>query len=244
MHIGVVCEGPTDYPAIICFFGEALKARDINATFNALFPEMDRTRPEAGWANVLLWLKNNPPAKRIQQYFGGGLFGGNLSGEQYDAIIIHLDTDIIEHESFINFARESYNYNISTGGDCEARAAEISAVIQIAADFNSMTQRDQSRHVPTPAVESTENWCVAAFHGQPENFELIRGNELTNRFMAALEMSESRSPQDQYTNVDKDNNRRKRFCERHAGGASRVISGCKQFASALDKLAAIQPTPS
>jgi hypothetical protein len=239
MHIGVVCEGPTDYPAISCFFGEALRARDIEATFKALFPEMDRTRPDGGWANVLLWLKNNPPAKRIQQYFGGGLFGGNLSGDRFDAIIIHLDTDVIEHESFVAFVRESYNHDVSIGGDCDARAAEISAVIEIAADFNSMTQRDQVRHVPTPAVESTENWCVAAFHGQPENFELIRGDELTNRFMAALEKSESRSPQDRYTNVDKDHDRRTRFCERHANGASRIVSGCRQFSLALDKLAAI-----
>jgi hypothetical protein len=105
MEIGVVCEGPTDFPAIVHFFKHALEQKNITAQFRYLHPDMDKTRPDGGWGAVLLWLKNNPPTSRIQKYFGGGLFQGPLNVDPLDAIVIHLDADVLPDKSFINYVK-------------------------------------------------------------------------------------------------------------------------------------------
>lgn len=239
MKIGVVCEGPTDYPAIVQFFRHALLQRNITAEFRSLFPDMDKTRPTGGWANVLLWLQNNPPNSRIQRYFGGGLFGGALAVEQLDAILIHLDADILPSASFINFVQENYNFNVVDVDDPVGRGTQIIKIINLAARFDDMTNADRARHVPAPAVESTETWCVAAFTVPPAEFELLRGAQLTHSFMTALERSEGREPQDIYENIDKNLLRRRRFCETHAASSSRVIQGCQHFSSAIARLVSL-----
>jgi hypothetical protein len=239
MKIGVVCEGPTDYPAIVQFFRHALLDRSIEAEFRSLFPDMDQTRPTGGWASVLLWLKGNPPNSRIQRYFRGGFFGGALATEQLDAIIVHLDADILSNDSFIKFVKSNYNFDVLDSDDPGQRGTQIIEVIRISARFDDMTNADQAKHVPAPAVESTETWCVAAFTVPPTVFENLRGAQLTNYFMTALERSEGREPQEIYNNVDKNLQRRQRFCETHAAGSPRVIHGCQHFASAIMNLAAL-----
>jgi hypothetical protein len=236
MKIGVVCEGPTDYPAIAFFFTHALQVRGIEAEFQLLYPELDQTRPTGGWSNVLLWLQNNPPSSRIQRYFGGGLFGGALAVERLDAIIIHLDVDVLPDFSFINFVKSNYGYDASDSKNPADRAKQITDIISLSARIEEMTVADRNRHVPAPAVESTETWCVAAFTAQPQNLEVLRGASLTNSFMTALERSEGRVPQASYQNVDKNVQRRQRFCETHATGSPRIINGCQHFTSALEKL--------
>jgi hypothetical protein len=239
MKIGVVCEGPTDYPAIVQFFHHALLERSIEAKFCSLFPDMDKSRPTAGWANVLLWLQNNPPSSRIQRYFGGGLFGGALAAEQLDAILIHLDADILPDDSFINFVKNKYDFSVVDADDPVDRGSQITNIIDIAAGNDSMTNVDRAKHVAAPAVESTESWCVAAFTVPPTEFEKLRGAQLTHSFMTALERSEGREPQDIYKNIDKNLRRRERFCETHAAGSARIIHGCQHFSRALAKLEAL-----
>jgi hypothetical protein len=239
MRIGVVCEGPTDYPAIAQFFRHALLEQNIRAEFLSLFPDIDRTQSNGGWANVLLWLQNNPPISRIQKYFKGGLFAGDLASQQLDAIIIHLDADILPNDSFISFVKRKYDINIIDANSPADRGSQIMKVIEIAAGFDSMTKADCARHVPAPAVESTETWCIAAFTLPPTEFEMLRGGQLTHLFMAALERSEGREPQEIYENIDKNPQRRQRFCEQHAVGSARVINGCQHFSSVMAKLQAI-----
>ena len=53
MRLGVICEGPSDYPAMVHFVGAALKNQGIDAVFQSLSPNMDKTRPEGGWGSVL-----------------------------------------------------------------------------------------------------------------------------------------------------------------------------------------------
>lgn len=236
MKIGVVCEGPTDYPAITHFFEHALQERDISAEFQLLYPELDQTRPTGGWANVLLWLKNNPPNSRLQRYFGGGLFGGALSAERLDAIIIHLDADVLPSSSFVNFVKQNYDYDVLDADDPADRAKQITEIINISAQVNDLTNADKAKHIPLPAVESTETWCVAAFTALSQNFETLRGTDLTVSFMKVLERSEGREPQEHYENINKDMQRRKRFCAVHAQGSSRIVNGCQQFSNALDNL--------
>jgi hypothetical protein len=239
MKIGVVCEGPTDYPAIVHFLKHALGQKNIAAQFRALHPEMDKTRPDGGWGTVLLWLKNNPAASRVQKYFGGGLFQGPLNVDPLDAIVIHLDADVLPDMSFINYVKTNYDYATPIVDTPADKAQQIIAIIQLAAGFGEMTDVDKVRHVPTPAVESTEAWCVAAFTGAPGNFETLTGPDLTNAFMDALERSEGRQPQPPYANLDKNLARRKRFCDTHANGSKRIVDNCLQFSAALDRLVAL-----
>jgi hypothetical protein len=202
---------------------------------------MDKTRPEGGWANVLLWLDNHPPDARVQRYFAGGLFAGALSSEPLDAILIHLDSDSIEDKSFREFVLKRYKYELDLSREPDKKAAHIRRVISLAAQLQALTAADAGRHLPAPAVEATETWCVAAFRSRTEDFEALRGEALIDAFMAALERSEGRPPQQHYANIDKSLGRRARFCEKHASGSPRIIRGCKQFAVALDELVALAP---
>jgi hypothetical protein len=102
-----------------------------------------------------------------------------------------------------------------------------------------MTAADVARHVPVPAVEASETWCVAAFNAKRQDYEVLRGVDLANAFMAALEKSEGRNPQANYMNVDKNLARRKNFCVKHASGSNRVIADCAHFAAACVSLAAL-----
>lgn len=239
MRIGVVCEGPSDFPAVTYFFGHALRTEGIDANFIALFPDMDRTRPEGGWANVLLWLDRNPPESRIRRYFGGGLFAGALSTEPLDAILIQLDGDALESESFKNFVANNYGYEVPSSRTPTRRAAQVEKVISLAANFKGMTSVDTARHIAAPAIEATEAWCIAAFYPKTQDFELLRGAELVNAFMTVLERSEGRTPLVQYSNIDKSLPRRRRFCETHASGAHRIVKGCRQFAKTVGRLTAL-----
>jgi len=242
MKIGVICEGPTDYPAITCFFGHALNADGLSPEFFPLFPEMDKTRPNGGWASVLLWLSNNPAQVRIQKYFEGGLFGGALSTEPLNCIILQLDSDVIDDTLFQKFIQDRYNFKISTSETPKLRAAEITKVLSVAAEFDVMTGADRHRHVIAPAVEATETWCVAAFYPQGDHWELLRGDALTNTFMSALEQSEGRQPQIPYARIDKNQSRRRAFCKKHATGSVRIINTCEQFSQALAQLKNIAPS--
>jgi hypothetical protein len=239
MRIGVICEGPTDFYAIESFLGHSLSENGINANFIALQPAMDRTQPEGGWGNVLLWLKNNPPQARIQKYFNGGSFGGALSTLPFDCLLIQLDSDILGEESFTQYMKTTHNFSPSIPDNPNDRAHEITEVIAHVGQFNDMSKADRDRHLPAPAVESTEAWCVAAFNSQQSEFECLKGGELTNAFMAVCQRSEGRTPQDNYTQIDKSQSRRKTFCEKHKSGSSRIIKSCQQFEAIFNKLTTV-----
>lgn len=241
MRIGVVCEGPTDYPSIEHFVGSALKSLGIDATFRALFPDMDRTRPEGGWAQVLTWLRKYPPETRIQQYFSGGLFGGSLAFEPLDAILFQLDTDVLDDDSFCNFVKKHYSITVASPLSPPDRAAEITKTLSAALRCEELTHADAAKHVIFPAVESTEAWCVAIFTAKPSNSELLKNEQLTNAFMRALESSESKDPEDQYFNVDKTLHRREKFCQIHSHNSDRIMINCEQFSIGVRKLAELNP---
>ena len=236
MHIGVICEGPTDYHAISSFFGASLQSKGVNAVFTAVQPTIDKTQPEGGWGNVLIWLAKNPAAIRVERYFSTGLFGGVLETPPLDCLLIQLDTDILGNNLFNQYVYDNYGFTPANPVTPADRADAIRQVISSACQVNELTDVDIKKHVLVPSVESTETWCVAAFTGQPQNFELLNGSALINAFMTALEMSESRIPQGAYANIDKSVRRRDIFCARHANGSERITAGCEQFRRALDNL--------
>lgn len=236
IRVGVVCEGPTDFFAIEAFFQHALESSGLVSEFLPIQPEMDRTSPLGGWGNVLLWLKNNPPAARITKFFGGGLFGGQLGIDPLDCLLVQLDTDVLEDGSFQQFVHEEYGYVVNAPGDPNARALEITNILKLAWLDAELSEVDANRHVPAPAFEATETWCLAAYTAQPQNFEIFSGQALVNGFMSALETTEGRIPTPPYSGVDKNIKRRKRFCSAHRGSSARVADNCEHFAQALAKL--------
>ena len=239
IRIGVVCEGPTDFLAIEAFFGHALEANNVDAQFVAIQPKMDNTSPEGGWGNVLLWLKNNPPKSRIVKFFEGGLFAGDLGYEALDCLLVQLDTDVLENDSFQNFVLNTYDHTVTSAKASSDRAREIINILRLAWREDEMTNADASRHVPAPAVEATEAWCLAAFNAQSENFEVVSGQALIDGFMSALETTEGRVPNPPYAEVNKSINRRKRFCASHRASSARVTVGCDHFEQTLQNLRAI-----
>ncbi|WP_370677447.1 hypothetical protein [Pleomorphomonas sp. PLEO] len=229
MRIGVVCEGPTDFHAIEGFLGEALIASGVEVEFEPIQPNLDQTLPSAGWGNVFSWLDRNPPEYRIRNYFGGGLFGGNLGRTKLDCLLIQMDSDILGELSFCTYVHENYKYPVSAPTSSADRANEIRKILKVSSRFDEMTEADISRHVLAPAVESTETWCVAAFKTPTRDFEVISQEELVNEFMSALEISENRPLKDSYNNIDKNPLRRSKFCKVHKVGWARVVDGCREF---------------
>ena len=224
MRIGVICEGPTDFPAIQSFFKHSLSQQGIQAEFVPLQPLGDNT--QGGWTQVLYWLDRNPPAIRIQDYFKGELFDEE---PQLDCLLIHMDSDILDDDSFKVHVKNKYQYAVKNLRSADDRGDEIRAIINRAAQFSEMPEAIEQRHVLAPAVESTEAWCVAAFTRRKKDFEALSGPQLADAFMQALERSESRKPEQSYTNIDKSISRRERFCEAYAEHSGRVIRGCPQF---------------
>lgn len=234
MRVGVVCEGRTDFPAITEFFGAYLCELGVDAKFMPLFPQMDNTRSGGGWANVLIWLSKNPSNVRINKYFGGGIFGGDLATEPLDVILIHLDADVVEDNSFKKYVEKNYEFKFGpclTAGD---RGGIISTVLNMAADVDALSLADRRRHLVATAVESTETWCVAAYSPEQQDWESLRGNDLVNLFMKALEASESRVVQDVYQNVNKNYHRRNAFCKKHASNYDRIRNTCASFRTICD----------
>ncbi|MFN3425647.1 MAG: hypothetical protein ACK40C_13175 [Novosphingobium meiothermophilum] len=236
MNIGLLCEGPSDLPAITHFVGDQLRKLGVEPQFRSLFPEPDKTRGAGGWSNLLLWLNNNPAATRIARYFSGGLFGGDAAYEPLNAILIHMDADVVDDPGFQNFIRDNYNLSVEESDLPAQRGQIVAEVLKSACQFELMTDRDRRSHVTAVAVESTETWCLAVFHNQPSDFESLRDTSLTNAFMRVLEASESRSPQASYENCDKDIRRREMFCRRYATFSDRIKASCPHFSDMVDQL--------
>jgi hypothetical protein len=238
IRVGVVCEGPTDFLAIEAFFSHALEAVGVGSEFLPIQPTRDNTLPKGGWGNVLHWLRDNPPRSRVLRFFGGGLFAGELGFPALDCLLVQLDTDHLENDSFRTFVGREYDHAVAAAGTPSARANEITSILRLALREHEMTQIDVGRHVPAPAVESTEAWCLAAFSAQTQDFEVLSGQPLIDGFMSALETTEGRQPNPPYAKVDKNTKRRKRFCDRHRERSARVAQSCSQFAATLQNLRA------
>ncbi len=203
--------------------------------FVPLQPEPDATS-QGGSGQVLSWLKNHPPKNRIQQFFSEWLFGGKLSQESLDGILVQLDSDILGNGSFGDYVKEQYGYAVANPTPARQRAEEVRNVLSKATRLEEMTEADVLRHVLTPAVESTETWCVAAFSRTSSDSESLAGENLVDKFMCALETSESRVPTPPYAKMDKSPSRRQRFCKKFASQSGRVIAGCPRFREAHDQL--------
>lgn len=215
MRIGVICEGQTDFVAIKEFLGASLNKHGIDTTFIPIQPNPDNTS-KGGWTHVFSWLKENPPQVRVQNYFGRGIFAGG-SPKQCDALIIQMDSDIIDESGFISFL-EGEDISVTSGTTPIERGNEIERLLKIFSNVAELTGIDHDRHVLAPAVESSETWCIAAFCRPTVDPETLKGKQLDIAFGAILARSESRPPNPWYGKPDKSVGRRQRYCKKHAGG--------------------------
>lgn len=164
MRIGIICEGPTDEPAITNFLKASLTYRDITPEFVLIQPDNDRTKPsDGGWHAVLNWLLNNPPKSRIATYLSGGLFDDGLSAKRCDVLVFQMDSDILSKCDFQNWTRNTLGYGVTDSSDPIQRGKEVRSIIGIAGKFETLSDDESKRHIPAPAVESTEAWCVAVY---------------------------------------------------------------------------------
>lgn len=235
MRIGVVCEGSTDYIAIKAFFGHALLQHGIASEIIPLQPS-EATTSRGGWGRVLKWLEKNDPNKRSFDWFDGGPFGGNLALEPLDCLLIHLDADILGKESFSSRVKNELDYTVLAPAEPSDRAEQIRKVLQLAWRNDELTNDLRKLHVPAPAVESSETWCLAAYSEDQEDFERITGQDLIDRFMSVLEKSEGKSVKDSYAKIEKNTKRRQKFCDLYAIKSIRVVAGCAQFEKVLNHL--------
>ena len=237
MRIGVVCEGPTDALAINNFLRASLNDRGITPVFVPIQPENDRTKtPVGGWYEVLNWLRNNPPKSRIKNYLSGGLFDDDLSAKRCDVLVFQMDSDILSDDSFQNWVKKHLCYDVADSTEPVPRGKEIRSIIGTAGKFETLSDDESKRHIPAPAVESTEAWCVAVFEKFSHDPERLKGLDLCEKFMTALHRSEGR-PVQQFTRIDKSPRRRSRFCEKHAAGRfRRVETQCRHYRELVKSL--------
>ena len=236
MRIGIVCEGPTDLHAVESFLEASLRHRGLEAHFVRLQPLMDRTSPRGGWGMVLKWFEQNPPDARIRAYFDGGLFDHGLSATQCDVMLFQMDADILSDETFRNTIRKRFDRDVDDSDDPIERGQVIRGIIEMAGGFGRLSEHDRNRHVVAPAVESTETWCVAVFRNFKCNPELLRDRDLCDEFMKVLHRSEGRRVQ-QFANIDKSPERRRRFCDLHSGGFKRLERQCFHYRTLVESLA-------
>lgn len=234
--IGVVCEGQTDYHAIRHFIPAALAAQGVATKIIPLQPDMGRTMPDAGWPHLEAWLRNNPPRQRVDEFLGGGPFDFGMSAKTCDVILIQMDSDILDEASFRTFMEREYLFIVPNDHDPEDRGARVTEILELWSRIGELTQVDKNRHVFAPAVESSEAWCAAAYHTNLPDIERLRGPALAQAFMSALEESEGRTV-GIYANVDKNVERRERFCKEYeAAGAGPVMRGCQHFERTVSQL--------
>ena len=243
MRIGVICEGLTDFHAIRAFLGDSLTRQKIQPVFVDIQPTLDTTRSKGGWGNVLSWLQDNPPDYRIPRYLSDGPFADDLLSQPLDCLVIHLDSDVLGNKSFESHLKKQHQYTTRNPSTPTGRAQEIRSIIAHVGNFSIIAKADRDKHIPAPAVESTETWCVAAFTKRKKNFESLSGQQLVDAFMSALEQSEGKQPETSYgMEANKDVRRRKKNCEQFAKQSNRIINSCPQFKKIHQDLLGLVPS--
>ncbi|AYD01033.1 hypothetical protein [Neorhizobium sp. NCHU2750] len=236
MRIGVVCEGPTDFFAIKYFLGAVLRKEGREVDFIDLQPSMDATSPKAGWGNIERWLAANTPQSRSKRYFSGGIFADDLDAKACDFIIVQMDCDHLEHEAFTVFNQEKYGINYGKLPDLDAQYNMVEKILGEWCGLSALTSADANRHVLTPAQQSTESWCIAAYSHLLTDPDLLEGQDLIDRFMTILHESEGRLlPASGFSEVDKSIKRREKFCKKHAANCTTYITRSNSFVRTVEK---------
>jgi hypothetical protein len=238
MRIGVVCEGVTDFVAIREFMGAKLETSSMSIEFIQIQPRPDRTN-SGGWPQVVAWLKDNPPQSRVMRFLNGGIFDEQVDSKACDALVIQIDTDVLDSQDFVSHLNSLGMSPQSLDKPIE-RAALVEQLLRDLSLVGEVSEYYRKRHVFVGAAESTEAWCIAAFHKVKFNPEELKGQDLWNAFMEVLLKSEGRTSSplssSDFGLPTKDIKRRYRFCAKHRNSAF-ILSQAEQFTRALHSLA-------
>ncbi len=237
--IGVICEGPTDFYAIKHYFGNCLTKAGKNVSFVDLHPEVDKTRTDGGWTRIQYWLEQLSPRDRYDRFVSKGLFSGNMNAKMCDCFLIQADTDILPEAGFQNTVRAASGMDIPALMAAMAPQDVMRMVLEDWASMATAAPGERNIHVFCPAVESTENWCVAAFKRWTSNPENFSGQTLTDHFMECLERQEGRVPSPPYSAISKSVSRRKKYCEATGKSSRRLRAQCPQYDKAFSELKAL-----
>lgn len=229
MKIGVVCEGGTDFFAIENYVGEELKKIGIDAKFVLLQPAADESSG-GGWGNVLLWLLNNPPTSR-NNFFGRGLFSHSQEKKNIDAILMHLDTDVLSDVGFQNYVKKK-GCLIAGVSTIEDKSIEVSKILRVFSDVNNVQSNLKNKYICAPIAESSESWCISAEGGYQGDSEKLSGQALIDAFGKALARVSGHAVKDTYANINKNKPSRENFCNKTRSSSENVMA-CSLFAEVL-----------
>lgn len=237
MRIGVVCEGPTDFIAISRFLKASLSHRGIDASFKDIQPKLDASSVSSGggWSNVLIWLKNNPPQARKLALFGDGLFSNGLSEKKCDLILIQIDTDVLDDDSFLNYVKNEMNTHpiVHPISQPNLRYDAAERILLFFSGFSSTIESQKNSHIIAPAVENTETWCVAVRKPNINNVENLNKAEIFEEFKTRLLDSEG---PEKLRGGFKSQRRRQKYCLNHENNVSRLEGRCSQYLRALQQI--------
>lgn len=234
-RVGVVCEGPTDFLAISHFAKASLAKRGVEAEFVDIQPEIDVTSKKSGggWAIAVSWLIDNPPAVRRGAYLERGLFGGSLSAKKCDLLLIQIDSDVLEEESFVNFVRKVMGAAPAASASAESAFDEVTRVLLHFSGYDSSDIAAADRNIIAPAVQNTETWCVAVRAPDEANLELLRKDVVATKYKQRLEDFEGKAPLRRQL---KNRNRRDAYCRGHIESVDRLESSCGQYVRLINLL--------
>lgn len=232
MKIGIVCEGVTDFLAIKYYLSNEMKTKGINTNFILLQPLPNNTNP-GGWSHALTWLANNPPTAR-RKLFQKGLFANSSIFSELDAIAVHLDTDVLNEPSFINFLN-TRNIHLQPCKTIQQKSLELSRIIDIFLKKNLIDKELKEKHISIPIAESSEAWCIAAEGNFLGNAETLTGQNLCNEYGAALARISGKSPKQSYTKINKKEKSRDNFCKKTSHNHANIRQ-CILFNNAAEKI--------
>ena len=178
MRIGIICEGPTDEPAITNFLKASLTYRDITPEFVLIQPDNDRTKPsDGGWHAVLNWLLNNPPKSRIATYLSGGLFDDGLSAKRCDVLVFQMDSDILPSVT----SRTGPGILLVTASrtrliqfNAAKRSGRLSGSQENSRHFRTMNRSGTFRHRPSNPRKRGASPCMGVFFRRSRAAERAR----------------------------------------------------------------------
>lgn len=180
MRIGVVCEGSHDFLLLRELLTEQLTQRGYaGIVIEAVQPRVDATSMQidgGGWAAVVEWCKRNSGAQ-WDVFFNAPIFA---TSPIYDAIIIHLDGDVVQLSGKLTNAQIAQANNGIA--DCiNVLEFWIRQLVQPSA----MNAGNLLAAVP---VLHAEAWILAGLERNPKSLETRKckgraKRKLRNRFM-------------------------------------------------------------
>lgn len=174
VRVGIVCEGSHDYLFLKEVTEQILSDRGADKIIIcALQPTIDATSRQldgGGWAAVIEWCKQHG-GDAWTKFFRPTLF---QTSDIYDAIIVHLDGDVLEVSNLFTISQ------ISVIGNIQGRIKAIQALIQ---STLSPAHEFSSNLITAIPVRQTEAWLLATLRPAAGDHEAKDYKRATKRIL-------------------------------------------------------------